>query len=148
MSHSSTYMSPGHSIELQYPEMNSNSTMTSYLPETVATAVVGMQPPPQKTTQGCFTQQTCPVLAPQRQDFHQTTLPQQQMYHPVAPTASDVVGHPSCYEFLDDQVPTTSSGLLFSLNTTKAYSLSIISLEPFSSRSTYICVVAYLSPSL
>ncbi|EUB64118.1 ATM interactor [Echinococcus granulosus] len=30
MSHSSTYMSPGHSIELQYPEMNSNGTMTTY----------------------------------------------------------------------------------------------------------------------
>ncbi|VDM30726.1 unnamed protein product [Hydatigera taeniaeformis] len=30
ISHSSTYMSPGHSIELQYPEMNSNGTMTTY----------------------------------------------------------------------------------------------------------------------
>ncbi|KAM7541766.1 hypothetical protein Aperf_G00000017604 [Anoplocephala perfoliata] len=30
MSHTSTYMSPGHSIELQYPETNSNGTMTAY----------------------------------------------------------------------------------------------------------------------
>ncbi|VDN98831.1 unnamed protein product [Rodentolepis nana] len=30
MSHTSTYMSPGNSIELQYPEVNSNGTMTNY----------------------------------------------------------------------------------------------------------------------
>ena len=30
VSHSGTYMTQGHSIELQYPEMNSNGTMTNY----------------------------------------------------------------------------------------------------------------------
>ncbi|KAL5108203.1 ATM interactor [Taenia crassiceps] len=51
MSHSSTYMSPGHSIELQYPEMNSNGTMTTY----------HSQQPPQPQEQHHAFQQTTAI---------------------------------------------------------------------------------------
>uniref|UniRef100_A0A5K3FLU5 C2H2-type domain-containing protein n=3 Tax=Mesocestoides corti TaxID=53468 RepID=A0A5K3FLU5_MESCO len=94
ISHTSTYMSPGHSIELQYPEMNSNSTMTNYHQTTAATA---LQP---VLTQDRFVQQTCPLVT-QQNAFQQTSA----SLYPSTSTDS------GCYGYINrvDEPPPSSS---------------------------------------